>query len=74
MAVESINLTNADWMDWDQYMMSEPPQKQESLDDFIRSVDSVDSGYDMELDSIAPETSRDFAIAVDRQFQASTRV
>ena len=74
MAVESINLANMDWMDWDQHIMSEQPQKQESLEDFFRSMDSINSGYDVELDTISPGISRDFAFAVEQQFQASTRV
>ena len=74
LAVESTNLANMDLMDWDQYITSEASQNQESVNEIFRSMDNIDSGYDVELDSISPGISRDFAFAVEQQFQASTHI
>ena len=74
MTVENTKLANMDWMDWDQYIASEPWQEQENVNDFFRSMDNISWGNDVELDSISPGMSRDFAFAVDRQFQASAHV
>lgn len=68
MAVESTNLAN---MDWDQCSMSGPSQGRENIDDFLRRMEHISSGYDVELDSISPGVSRDFAFAVEHQFQES---
>jgi hypothetical protein len=69
MAVESTNLAN---MDWDQCIMSGPSKGRESMEDFLRRMEKIRSGYDVELDSISPGVSRDFAFAVEQQFQEST--
>lgn len=71
MAVESTNAAN---MDWDQCGMSGPSQGRESIDDFLRRMDKISSGDDVELDSISPGVSRDFAFAVEQQFQALTSI
>ncbi len=71
MAVESINLAS---MDWDQGMTSGPLQGRESVEDFLRRMQNISSGYDVELDSISPGVSRDFAFAVEQQFQESTSI
>ncbi len=69
MAVESANLAS---LDWDQYIMSGASQGPESTEDFLRRMENISSGYDVELDSISPGVSRDFAFAVEQQFQEST--
>jgi hypothetical protein len=69
MAVESTNLAN---MDWDQCIMSGPSKERESMEDFLRRMENISSGYDVELDSVSPGVSRDFAFAVEQQFQKST--
>ena len=71
MAVESTNLAN---MDWDQCIMSGPSRGQESMEDFLWRMENISSGYDVELDSISPGVSRDFACAVEQQFQESTSI
>lgn len=71
MAVESTNLTN---MDWDQCILSGPSQGRESIEDFLCRMENISSGYDVELDSISPGVSREFAFAVEQQFQESTSV
>ena len=71
MAGESTNLAN---MDWDQSIMSGPSQGQESMEDFLRRMENISSGYDVELDSISSGVSRDFAFAVEQQFQKSTSI
>lgn len=70
-AVQSANLAN---MDWDQFIMSAPSQGRESIDDFLQRMDNIGSGYNMELNSISPNVSRDFAFAVEQQFQESTTI
>ena len=78
VAIESTESTNNANMDWDQYIMWEPSQRresmEESMDDFLRRMENISSGYNMELDSISPSVSRDFAFAVERQFQESTSI
>ena len=54
MAVEGIDLAN---MDWDQGMTSAPLQGQENVEDFLRRMQDISSGYDVELDSISPGVS-----------------
>ncbi len=71
MAVESTNLAN---MDWDQCIMSGPSQGRESIEDFLCRMENISSGYDVELDSISPGVSREFAFAVEQQFQESTSI
>ncbi|MCJ1434806.1 hypothetical protein MMC27_004176 [Xylographa pallens] len=71
LAVESTNLAN---MDWDQFIVSELSQERESMEDFLRRMDRISSGYDVELDSIPPGVSRDFAFAVEQQFRESTSI
>ena len=71
MAVESTSFAN---MDWDQYEVSGPSQGGESIEDFLRRMESISSGYDVELHSISPGVSRDFAFAVEQQFQESTSI
>ena len=71
MAVESINLAS---MDWDPGMTSGPLQGRESVEDFLRRMQDTSSGYDVELDSSSPGVSRDFAFAVEQQFQESTSI
>ncbi|MCJ1386445.1 hypothetical protein MMC17_009571 [Xylographa soralifera] len=70
-AIESTNLTD---MDWDQFIMSDPSQERESMEDFLRRMENISSGYDVELDSIPPGVSRDFAVAVEQQFRESTSI
>lgn len=71
MAVENSNLAN---MDWDQYLVSGPLQGEESMEDFLQRMDNVSSGGDIELDSISPGVSRDFAFAVQPQSQELTSI
>lgn len=71
MAVESTNLPS---MDWDQCIMGRPSQGRESIEDFLCRMENISSGYDVELDSISPGVSRDFAFAVEQQFQESTSI
>lgn len=69
VAFESTNLANRDW---DQGIMNLPSQGQESMEDFLRRMENISSGYDVELDSISPGVPRDFAFAVEQQFHEST--
>lgn len=69
MAVESTNLA---LVQWNQGTMSSLSQGKESMEDFLWRVEDVSSGYDIELNSISPGVSRDFAFAVGQQFQEST--
>ena len=71
MAVESAILAD---MDWDQCITSGMSQGRESMDDSLWRMENISSGYDMELDSISPGVSRDFAFAVEQQFQKSTAI
>ena len=71
MAVESTNLAN---MDWDQRIVSGPSQDRETLEGFLRRMENISSGYDVELEAIPPDVSRDFAFAVERQFLESTSI
>ena len=71
VAVESINLAN---MDWDQSIMGEPSREREPLEDFLRRMENISSGYDLELDSVSLGGSQDFAFAVEQQFQESTSI
>lgn len=71
MAVESTNLAN---MDWDQRIVSGPSQDREPLEDFLRRMENISSGHDVDLDSIPPGVSREFAFAVEQQFQESTSI
>ena len=66
MAVQSTLLTN---MDWEQCTS----QEKESLEDFLRRMDHMSSGHDddVQLDCISPGVSREFAYAVQQQFQES---
>ena len=71
MAIQSLSLVD---MDWDQCIMNEPLQGRESIEEFLHRMDNIGSGYDVELDSIAPGGARDFAVAVERQFQESASI
>lgn len=68
IAIESTDLVV---MDWDHCLTSGQSQGSESMEDFLRRMDNISSGYDMELDNISPGISRDFAFAVQHQFQES---
>lgn len=68
MAVESTNLAN---MDWDQYITNSPSEGRESIEDFLRRMEAVGSGYNLELDSIPSGASRDLAFSVEEQFYES---
>ena len=68
MAVESTNLAN---MDWDLDMTNSPSQGRESVEDFLRRMEAVSSGDNLELDSIPLGASRDLAFSIEEQFQAS---
>lgn len=48
-SAESINLAK---MDWDQCIMSGPSQRRERMEYFLRGMENISSGYDMELDSV----------------------
>ena len=56
-------------MDWNQFITSGLSERQESVEEFLQRMDNIDSGYDMGLGSISPGISRDFAFAVEHQFQ-----
>ena len=70
-AIQSTNLLN---MDWDQCIMSGQSQRQESIESFLRRMDDISSGNDVELESIPSSISRDFAFAVGQQFEESTSI
>ena len=70
-AVESAIFAD---MDWDQCTTSGPSQARESMDNFLRRMENISSGYDVELDSISPSVSRDFAFAVEQQFVQATSI
>ena len=56
---------------WDQYIMSEPSQEQESTEDLHQRMESISSGYNVDFNSIAPRVTRDLVFAVEQQFQES---
>ena len=68
MAVESTNLAN---MDWDLDMTDSPSQGRESVEDFLRRMEALSSGDNLELDTIPLGASRDLAFSVEEQFHAS---
>jgi hypothetical protein len=67
MAVESFNLAG---ISWDQRRTSGQSEGRESVEDFLRRMENISSGYDMDLSSISPGVSQEFAF--EHQFQKST--
>ena len=67
MAVESTNLAN---MDWDLDITNSSSQGRESVEDFLRRMDAISSGDNLELNSIPSGASRDLAFSVEEQFHA----
>ena len=65
-AVECTALVN---INWNHRMWNGTSPGEESIEEFLRTTGSTSSEYDMELDSIPPDTSRDFAFNVEQQFR-----
>ena len=73
MAVQNANIASVGWEQ--QYITDgTAPQERESIEDFLQRMDNMGSGYEMELDSIPSDVSREFALAVEQQFQESVKV
>ena len=68
LAVESTNLAN---INWDQYIVDSPSEGQESVQDFLRRMEAVSLGSNLELDSIPSGASRDLAFSIEEQFHES---
>ena len=68
MAVQSVKIASVGWEQ--QYLTDGPaPQERESIEDFLQRMDNLGSGYEMDLDAIPSDASRDFALAMEQQFQ-----
>jgi hypothetical protein len=66
MAIENINLVGTVW---NQRITSEPSQGRENVEDFLRRMEKISSGYDMELDPVSEGVPLDFSLAMEQQFQ-----
>ena len=74
-AVERTNLAHVNHQNQGIMSRGGESQGRENIDDFLRRMEYISSGHDdFELDSLSPGLSRDFAIAVERQFQESTSI
>jgi hypothetical protein len=65
----AVKSANASEIRSQQCLMSFPCQETENMEDFLSRMEQASSGYGMGLDSISPEPARDFAYAVEQQFQ-----
>ena len=74
-AVERTNLAQMNHRDQGIVSKGGESQGRENIDDFLRRMENISSGHDdVELDSLSPGVSRDFAMAVEQQFQEWTSI